>query len=458
MEIRRKLTYQFSAFVALILLLSFIAIYISFSQSRRAEFYERLTSKGKLVAQMLIDIDEINIDVLRKIEQNNPLNLANERIVIYNYVDEELYSNDPENILGISKELIREVRFKGELRVDKDPYEISGQLYSGRDVGIVVFTGATDIFGMRKLKMLRNILLLVFIISLIFVFVAGRSFANRALNPIEKIISQVDDISISNLDSRVEEGNGKDEIAKLAITFNNMLERLESSFRMQKTFIANASHELRNPLAAITGQLEVMLMGDRSKKEYQDTIRSVLEDTIGLNSLANNLLLLAQTDPETTSHTFQKVRVDDILLQSTNEVIRRYPGFHINIKFSEAIEDEENLTVWGNDMLMKTAFINLLENSYKYSSDHSAYISVDLETNQIVIKFRDNGTGIPAEEIKQIFNPFYRAANMSNTKGHGIGLTLVENIARLHHANITVKSEVDKGSEFLIYLPLFEKK
>jgi signal transduction histidine kinase len=458
MEIRRKLTYQFSAFVALILLLSFIAIYISFSQSRRAEFYERLTSKGKLVAQMLIDIDEINIDVLRKIEQNNPLNLANERIVIYNYVDEELYSNDPENILGISKELIREVRFKGELRVDKDPYEISGQLYSGRDVGIVVFTGATDIFGMRKLKMLRNILLLVFIISLIFVFVAGRSFANRALNPIEKIISQVDDISISNLDSRVEEGNGKDEIAKLAITFNNMLERLESSFRMQKTFIANASHELRNPLAAITGQLEVMLMGDRSKKEYQDTIRSVLEDTIGLNSLANNLLLLAQTDPETTSHTFQKVRVDDILLQSTNEVIRRYPGFHINIKFSEAIEDEENLTVWGNDMLMKTAFINLLENSYKYSSDHSAYISVDLETNQIVIKFRDIGTGIPAEEIKQIFNPFYRAANMSNTKGHGIGLTLVENIARLHHANITVKSEVDKGSEFLIYLPLFEKK
>jgi signal transduction histidine kinase len=454
MEIQKKLTYQFSAMVALILLVSFIAIYLSFSESRRAEFYDRLASKGKLVAQMLIDIDEIDIEVLRKIEQNNPLNLANEKIVIYNFKNEKLFSSDTDNTLIISTALIDEVKDKKDIRFNQGPFEISGILYSSRGDRIILFTAATDIFGIKKLSMLRNILVLVFIISLIFIILAGRIFANRALYPIKKIISQVDEISISNLNARVYEGNGKDEIAKLAITFNNMLHRLESSIRIQRTFVANASHELRNPLAAITGQMEVLLMSNRRKNEYLITLKSLYEDMININHLANNLLWLAQTSLDSTSHSFSDVRIDDTLWKATNDMTERFPDYQIYINFSDTISGEENLLVKGNDLLIKMAFLNLLENAYKYSENHMVNILVDVKIDYVVIEFSDNGIGIPEDEIKMIFDPFYRSRNAYVNKGHGIGLTLVENIAHLHQGYITVNSTINEGSTFSLYLPL----
>jgi len=455
MEIRKKLTYQFSATVAVILFLCFVAIYISFSQSRRAEFFDRLSSKGRLVGQMLIDIDEIDVEVLRKIEQNNPLNLANENIIIYDVNNEILFSNDSAGRLNISSAFINDVRERDEIRFVQKAFEVCGLLYSSRGSQIVVFTAATDIFGIKKLKMLRNILAFVYIIGLIFVFIAGRSLANRAMKPIEKIISQVDEISISNLDARVDEGNGKDEIAKLAITFNNMLQRLESSFAIQRTFVANASHELRNPLTAITGQLEVLLMAERSKKEYLSTLKSVHEDVVNINHLADNILLLAQTSLDSTSHSFDEVRIDDAIWQTTNEMKKTYPDYQIHINFSNAIAGEDNLTIKGNDLLIKTAFLNLLENAYKYSEDHRIKVLVDLDIDHIVVRFSDNGIGIPEDEVSMIFNPFYRSRNAFKIKGHGIGLTLVENIAFIHHGYVTVNSTIKTGSTFSLYFPLY---
>jgi signal transduction histidine kinase len=454
MEIRSKLTIQFSGTVGLILFSSFLAIYLSFSESRKVEFYQRLSDKSRLVAQMLLEIEEINADVLGKIEQNNPLNLANEKIVIYDYDNTVLFSSDTTNALRIGKGLIHEARAKREIRFAAKSYEVCGLLYPGNGTPIVVFTAAIDLQGMKKLKMLRNILLFVFIVSLLFIIAAGRLFANRALKPIERIVSQVDEIGITNLDARVDEGNGKDEMAKLAITFNNMLRRLEASFRIQRTFIANASHELRNPLTAISGQLEVLLMTERPKEEYLYALRSVHEDAIQINQLANNLLLLAQTNPESTSHSFTRVRIDDTLWQATNDIRRRYADFQIGINFSETIEDESSLIVQGNELLIKTAFLNLLENAYKYSPDHQVTLLVSLKSGHVVVEFTDHGIGIAPEEVQMIFNPFYRSKNAFDQKGHGIGLTLVENIAVLHHGYVTVQSEIGKGSTFGFYLPL----
>ncbi len=454
MEIRSKLTLQFSATVGLILFSSFLAIYLSFSESRKVEFFQRLSDKSRLVAQMLLEIEEINADVLGKIEQNNPLNLANEKIIIYDYDNTVLFSSDTSKVLRISKSLIHEARAKREIRFTARSYEVCGLLYPGNGTPVVVFTAATDLQGMKKLKMLRNILLLVFIVSLLFIIVAGRLFANRALKPIEHIVAQVDEIGITNLDARVDEGNGKDEMAKLAITFNNMLRRLEASFRIQRTFIANASHELRNPLTAISGQLEVLLMSDRPKEEYLAALKSVHEDAVQINQLANNLLLLAQTNPDSTSHIFTQVRIDDTLWQATNEIRRRYPDYQIGINFSESIQDESSLIVKGNELLIKTAFLNLLENAYKYSPDHQVTLLISLKAGHVVIEFTDRGIGISPEEVHMIFNPFYRSKSAFEQRGHGIGLTLVENIAVLHHGFVTVHSTLGKGSTFEFNLPI----
>ncbi|MCK7462302.1 MAG: sensor histidine kinase [Sphingobacterium sp.] len=127
--------------------------------------------------------------------------------------------------------------------------------------------------------------------------------------------------------------------------------------------------------------------------------------------------------------------------------------YSINILFSENIIDESKLIILGNDLLLKTAFGNIMDNACKYSFNNLSEILVDASQNELILYFKDNGIGIPQEELKMIFQPFYRAKIAIGVKGHGIGLSLVEKIIGQHNGSIEVNSEINKGSEFIIYLP-----
>ena len=379
MEIRKKLLYQFIGIVAMILLLSSISVYISFSGGRKEEFYSRLGSKAKMVAQMLIDIDEIDAELLKRIERNNPVSLPKEIIIIYDYQDKIVYSTDDDQLLSIAPELITTVRLKEEIRSKQASYEILGQFYAGKYDRYVVFAAATDIYGLGKLKRLRVILLIVFIISLFIVFISGMIFVSRALTPISNIMFQVEAIGVSNLDIRISEGNGIDELARLAHTFNRMLDRIESAFKTQKDFIANASHELRTPLTVITGHLEVILMNARTNEEYRKTIISVLGNIKNLNHISNRLLQLAQASSEFSEVDFNLVRIDEILWEARKDVLKINDNYQITINFSESIDDEFKLKVMGNEQLLRTAISNLIDNGCKYSDDNTTEISVNNE-------------------------------------------------------------------------------
>lgn len=455
MEIRKKITYQFIAIVALILFLTSTAVYVSFSETRKEEFYDRLTSKAKLVAQMLIEIDEIDAALLRRIERNNPLSLPNEKIIIYDNHNNQIYSNDESNTISITGDLVNQVRKEVEIKFDQEPSEILGYFYATPSEEIVVFIAATDIFGHKKLERLQIILVVVLIIGLIIVFFAGRIFASRALKPISNIITQVDGISISNLNERVDEGNGRDEIARLAATFNKMLARLETAFNVQKNFIANASHELHTPLTVLTGHLEVELLKPRQIEEYQSTINSVLSEIKNLTEISNRLLLLAQTSSELAKTNFFSFRIDDSLWQARNEIMKRHADYNVNIRFGNKIDDDGLLMIYGNPPLLKTAIVNLMDNGCKYSTNKHVDVYLDLyEKDYINIKFIDNGIGISEEEKKMIFQPFYRSKDVMNIKGHGIGLSLVEKIINLHNGKIFVESSPGKGSTFAVSLPI----
>ncbi len=455
MEIRKRLTYQFIAIVAFILLLFSISIYLSFSKARKEEFYDRMASKAKLVAQMLIEIDEIDAETLRKIERNNPLSLPNEKIVIYDYKNSRVFSSDEDSTLVISTDLINETRLEGEVKLKQIPFEVLGLFYVGKYDRLVVFIGARDIFGLQKLRRLRLILAIVFVSSLVLIYFAGRLFAARALLPVSKIISRVDGISISNLYERLDEERGKDELARLARTFNRMLQRLEVSFKMQRNFIANASHELRTPLTIITGQLEVVLLKARTNEEYQNTLISVLDDIKNLNLLANRLLLLAQTSSERSDISYSSLRIDDVLWKARKDILKRKESYQVVINFSDTIDDEMKLTTIGNALLLQTALSNLMDNACKYSDDHKVDIFIDNKPEQIIIHFRDTGVGIPSEDLPMIFQPFYRSYNVLKTSGHGIGLSLVERIITMHEGKVNVDSLLGKGSEFIVELPSF---
>jgi signal transduction histidine kinase len=454
MEIREKLLHQFIGIVAMILLLSSLSVYFSFSGGVKDDFYDRLNSKAKMVAQMKIDIDEIDDELLMKIESNNPLSLPNEKIIIYDYNDNVVYNTDNDQLLTISSELLAEVRLKEEVRLKQKSYEIVGLFYTGKFDRYVVFAAAIDIYGLGKLKRLRVILIIVFIISLFIVYISGKIFVSRALTPISNIMKQVSAIGVSNLDARISEGNGKDELSQLAQTFNNMLERLETAFKTQKYFIANASHELRTPLTVITGHLEVILMSARKNEEYKKTIISVLGNIKNLNLISNRLLQLAHASSEFSESDFSLIRIDEILWHARKDVLKINDNYKISINFSESIDDEYKLKVKGNEQLLIIAISNIMDNGCKYSDDRTTEISVYNENNSVIMNFSDKGIGISEEELKMIFYPFYRSKNVISTKGHGIGLPLVEKIITLHKGKITIKSEVMKGSTFTLSLPL----
>lgn len=453
MEIKRKLTFQFIGIVAAILLVASLSIYISFSTSRKEEFYGRLESKAKLVSQMLFDIDEIDAELLRRIEKNNPLSLPNELIAIFDFQNTVLFSSDDYSILRVDSVLLNKVRLSGEIRYKIGDYEVLGKFYTGQYDRIVVFASAEDIFGMNKLRMLRFILLTVFVLSLAVVYVAGRIFSTRALMPVSRIISDVSDIEATKLDQRISEGNGKDELAVLSKTFNLLLERIEKAFKVQKTFIANASHELRTPLTSVSGNLEVALMKDRQPDEYRKIINSVLEDIRRLSSLSDKLLTLAQSDSIIAHNEKSLIRMDDLLWQSRKEIISSFPSYIVNIHFHNEIDDESKLTVLGNETLLKTAMTNLIENACKYSPDRTAEVIISWQYDFLVIEIKDNGIGIPKDEIDKVFEPFQRASNSIGYSGHGLGLSMAMRIIIQHKGTLTTKSEKDKGSCFTVKLP-----
>ena len=180
----------------------------------------------------------------------------------------------------------------------------------------------------------------------------------------------------------------------------------------------------------------------------------VLSEIKNLNLLSNKLLLLAQTSTKSNDSNFVPVRIDDVLWKSQKEVLTRNKNYSIEIIFEDGIDDESKLSVFGNELLLKTALTNLMDNACKYSESHFAEVRLDAQNSNLTISFIDRGIGISNEELELIFLPFFRSKNAIHIDGHGIGLSLVEKIIAQHKGKIQVSSEVGKGSVFKLIFPV----
>jgi signal transduction histidine kinase len=452
MRIREKLTIQFAIIVVVILLFSAMATYFFSSEYRQDDFYTRLDNKAKSTVSLLLDVEEIDADMLRRIEKDNPVSLPEEILTIYDFENDILYESRKVDDVIITPAILDEVRLAGEKRWKVGRLEVLAFLHVESLDRVVVVIAANDIFGRRKLNNLSTILFIVLSIGSVVILLAGWFYSGRALKPISKVVDQVERIGIENLNTRVSGGSGKDEIAVLASTFNEMLERLESAFKMQKNFIANASHELRTPMTSITGQIEVVMLKERSNEEYLETLSSILEDVKHLNQTSNRLLLLAQVSSELRSQDHSEVRMDELIWQVVSEQKRRMPAYEFNVSFDDQELSESELIVVGDEQLLKTALSNLMENGCKYSEDNTVHIRLYKQKGKLAIDFKDQGIGIAEEDIEGIFQPFYRAKNSLYFKGHGIGLSLVKNIVALHKGEILFNSKLNQGSTFTLIL------
>jgi len=453
MQIRTRLTLQFLLLGGLIMIIASIAIYFSSANLQRHSFNNLLKTRAESIARLVLDSYEYNTNLILRSGPGNPAKLQDEKFLILTLDKDILYTTYKEYEFNEINTIIGQVRAGKDVFYKHDSYDVLGTLHSTGSYEFVLIGAAIDKDGLLHLKKLRIVLMVVCLLSLISFSIAGWFYSGRALKPISDVVRKVEDISITSLNLRVPEGNGTDEIGRLAKTFNKMLEHLETSFGMQKNFIANASHELRTPLTSINGQIEVLMMKDRSADEYKNALGSVLEDIKSLIDLSNRLILVARTSSEGPSSYNNKIRIDEIIWQAQEEMKRFNPTYHITISLDNSLTDSEKIIVAGDDYLLNTAVTNLVKNACKYSSDHSVFIKFGRTDKWVKVEFEDRGIGIPEEDIKKIFDPFYRGTNAISIPGSGIGLSLVNQIVKNHNGTINISSKPGKGTKIILLLP-----
>lgn len=223
---------------------------------------------------------------------------------------------------------------------------------------------------------------------------------------------------------------------------------------MQKNFISNVSHELKNPISSITSQLELLLSSENKiSPEDNAYIKSILEDTFRINDTIENLLQLARIQSEDGGIQFDVVRLDEILIESRNLLKRSNSDYAIDIEIIGDPESEKDFYVRGNKSLLTSAMMNIMDNCCKYSSNKYVDVKMILKNKMILLEMSDDGPGISPEDVQLIFKPFYRDPRNYHKKGFGIGLSLVNTVMKIHQFKLEVASKEDKGSVFKIYIP-----
>jgi signal transduction histidine kinase len=458
MEIRTRLTVQFFLISSALLLLAFLTIYFFYAKIQKEEFFLSLESRAKTTADLLIRVEQIDSTLLKVIDLNKKDVLDFENISVYDVNGKEIYTNNDtihfSELLPDFDLFLDEVIASGKQEISDGDFDFVGIQYQNASDKFVVVACAVDTKGIKNLRSLRRVLALVFFSVIAIIVLAGWIYSGRALKPISTVIDQVNSISANNLNQRISAGSNKDEIARLTLTFNHLLDRIEDAFTTQKTFVSNASHELRNPLTAITSQLEVTLLKARNVEEYEEIISSVLEDIRDLNEMSHRLLVLAKIDGESNSFKFESLRLDDLIWETKNEFLAQNTSYFVTLTLNKLPENEKQLLILGNRHLLKTCFVNLMDNACKFSSNHGVSIEIFSDIKTLTIQFADKGTGISKSELPHIFEPFYRAKNSAEVSGYGVGLSIVQKIVHLHNAKIEVASTLSVGTKISIVFPL----
>ncbi|HVU94103.1 MAG TPA: HAMP domain-containing sensor histidine kinase [Puia sp.] len=453
MKIRVKLTLLFAGLFGILLLAFALTLYLTTAAHREADYFQRLRQLAITKANLLVDAG-VPPATLELIYKNSLTTLPQEEVAVFDTAFHLLYHDigDIDKLRETQGMIDSIIAFK-EIHFYYEDLQVTGFLYSHHGKKYVITAAARDEEGLARLHTLGLELILGFAIAIGLTLLAGIFFARKALQPVSAMVDHLAAISANRMDLRLSEGNRKDEIATLALTFNHMLDRLEQSFEAQKQFVGNISHELRTPLAAIIAEAEVSAIRSRSPEEYRETLRLILQDAQRLSRLSTDLLDLAKTAYDPSGIQFSTVRPDEVLLDARKAILQANPGYRVLLHFEKEMEDSDCITVNGNEYLLRVAFSNLIENSCKFSPGKQCHVHICFGKESLSLEFRDDGIGIPPEDLGNIFTPFFRGANKRYAPGNGIGLSLTQRIVTLHHGTLAVTSRPGNGTVFTISLP-----
>ena len=488
-SVRFKISILYTAILGLILLIYSVFLYLSLHYTLYGELDRELDIKATEITSFIssyLDIlghdresfdfavkMAIHFDKIEPLEENeigeleklwlntvDKLNLKEDYISIIHMATGKLAassSNLPGGLvlMELNAKNARDIIY-ANVRYDKRTTRVISMPFScGRNENYVVQVGTSL---KPVIELLQNRLLhIVCSIPIILIFASflGRLFVKRTLATVADITKTASKITHEDLSSRVKTEHVDEEMKYLVNAFNDMISRLEESFKYIAEFSSHVAHELKTPLAIIKGESEVTLRKERTVEEYKGLIRISLEEVERMLRTINGLLLLARLDYKPDALVFEQVNLVELLKEISEQarILSCVKDIGITVNFPE-----EEKHIMGDRFHLRRMFFNLLDNAIKFTPEKGSIdLSLKYADKEAIVLVSDTGIGIPESDIPRIFDRFYRVdiADQKIAHGAGLGLSIAISIARLHNGDISAESKPPaKGTTFAVTLPL----
>lgn len=456
MKIRTKIVLLFSVISTLLLVV--FAIYVSYFtyDSLQTKFFHRLEENAVIVGDHIVHQKDENKELYIQVKRKYLKQL----------------SEGTDHLIRVSKGS-DSVQFRPELPMPKTFYTDvirhgKGRYMDGKTAFVAVFfqdhlhrenlivvSEGIDDYGHEEQRQLDRTLITGGILAIFLIVLMSFYFADRLLKPIKDINNDLDKVDIAHLDHRLfsKFSNGKDELGVLIANLNSMLSRLDISVQSQQSFIGNASHSLKTPLTIIGGEAELAQQLLSKEHEAYYSLETIAKYADKMELIINNLLQLSRMGFKGEVDNKVIIRIDELLY----EIYKAEKSIHKELKLSfdltEIPEDSDELTVSANPDLFFIAFSNIVSNAFKYGDGRQVVVAISSDSKNITIKVFDQGIGIPQKDQPHIFTSFYRASNVGDIYGNGLGLVLAKNIFDLHGAELVLRSTEGQGTLVVVTIP-----
>jgi heavy metal sensor kinase len=460
------LTVWYAGLLAGMLILFGLSVYLGLSHYLERTLKETLSQQAKQIGESWLGevgvsgesyvAGEINEHLSPKVNDRFIRITRTDGGVMYMSDEPESKRFDPSHVPPLKAQADQEALREEHLTADSELMIFALPFSAKNGDRYVIEVGASN----REIEGVLHGLLLAIAIGLpVVVAVAiagGYLLMRRALRPVDEITRTAERITSRNLSERLPAPKTGDEIERLSVGLNRMIERLDESFQHIHRFSADASHELRTPLTILRGELEAAVQQPQITPELRETLGSALEETERLSRIVESLMAIARLDAgeakverahfdlgELTSGTTEQMR---LLAEDKNIALR--------------CETERQVRVEGDRSRLKQVIVNLVDNAIKYTPTGGRVgVKVYASNGCGVLEVNDNGVGISEEAAPHIFERFYRVdkARSRQMGGAGLGLSIIKAIVTAHGGQVKVESVEGKGSRFLVELPIADK-
>ncbi|MDA6070262.1 HAMP domain-containing histidine kinase [Flavobacterium sp. AC] len=455
MNLKNKLAVNSTLLFAFIVGLLMAGSFLLFRSHMKDLYFDNLEDHAMTAALFYFEKDEIkemNSARYQQIElQYKRIN--NESIRIYDAKTNKIYIKDTIDFQLSDKDL-ENIKKEKLFTFTRGKRQFVALFYTDNQGDFIIVVSGIDRAGNKQVEILGLMFILFYLVGIPLNYLLGTFLARQTFRPFTEVIAKVNTITTENLHSRLEipQTNGKNEIKELATTFNYLLERLESGIMIQNNFLKNASHELKTPLTIIIGDIDVSLQQPRTNKQYEEILKSLRKDTLHLKATLEGLLVLSGLELSEPQQ-METVRIDEILWNVLEKKAIEYPESKVSVDVNAVADHEHLLSVHANKHMLFIALYNILDNAVKFSSPAPVEVFALLNEGKLMIKITDQGPGISEEDKQSIFDLFFRSDNTRHIQGQGLGLYITMQILKLHNINLTVDSELGKGTSFSLVFP-----